>query len=328
MNKKICPLVSVIIPTYNNAGQLGRAIESVVHQSYHNWEIIVIDNNSSDETYEVVNAFRNSKIRYFTIHNNGIVAASRNRGMIESRGDWIAFLDSDDFWFQNKLKVQIELLDKNQEADVLIHDEIRLNLDEKKSRNLIYGPGSNKFYLQLLKYGNCLSPSAVIIKKNFLRMRKIQFSELSKFNTSEDYDFWLRLAKNGAKLRFHHVRLGCYTIHGKNLSSNKVRHFDAIREVLESHISQVENLGVRQNLTKYVATRIYISEFISHLGSHHYMLALDSLGSAFKLSFRNTLHYLTYLITCYFLKTPHLIYWLTTDYLALVLLGSKKVEIK
>ena len=94
MNSYSSPLVSIIIPTYNNAEFLGKALKSVIDQTYGSWEAIVIDNNSTDQTDEVINKFQDIRIKYYKISNYGIIAKSRNLGINLAKGEWIAFLDS------------------------------------------------------------------------------------------------------------------------------------------------------------------------------------------------------------------------------------------
>ena len=113
-------LVSVVIPTYNRAHDLARAVDSVLKQTYPHWEALVIDNHSTDSTSEVVHQFNDKRIRYFEIANNGVIAASRNLGIHHSRGDFIAFLDSDDLWKNDKLGKSIFWL--NSGFDVVYHD--------------------------------------------------------------------------------------------------------------------------------------------------------------------------------------------------------------
>jgi glycosyltransferase involved in cell wall biosynthesis len=96
MNDNASPLVSVVIPTYNHARYLGRALQSVLDQTYKNWEAIVIDNHSTDNTAELIASFADQRITYLKIHNNGVIAASRNAGIRAAKGEWLAFLDSDD----------------------------------------------------------------------------------------------------------------------------------------------------------------------------------------------------------------------------------------
>ena len=91
MNSYSSPFVSIIIPTYNNAEFLGKALKSVIGQTYNSWEAIVIDNNSTDQTDEVINKFQDIRIKYYKISNYGIIAKSRNLGINLAKGEWIAF---------------------------------------------------------------------------------------------------------------------------------------------------------------------------------------------------------------------------------------------
>ena len=93
MNKN---LISIVIPTFNREKKLKKAILSVINQSYTNWELIIVDNNSSDESEALVNSFKNKNIFFYKIDNKGIIAKSRNFGVSISNGDYICFLDSDD----------------------------------------------------------------------------------------------------------------------------------------------------------------------------------------------------------------------------------------
>ena len=114
------PLVSVIMPTYNHAHFLGNALQSLLDQTYTNWEAIIIDNHSEDATDEVVRGFADPRITLLKIHNNGVIAASRNMGIRAAKGKWIAFLDSDDWWSSNKLHVCLDHI--NGKTDFIYHD--------------------------------------------------------------------------------------------------------------------------------------------------------------------------------------------------------------
>ena len=114
------PIVSVVIPTYNRELFLSRALISVVDQSFTRWEAIVVDNHSQDNTDEVIQNFKDSRIKLFKIHNRGVIAASRNLGVRAACGEWIAFLDSDDWWSPIKLERSLQFL--NSGADIVYHD--------------------------------------------------------------------------------------------------------------------------------------------------------------------------------------------------------------
>ena len=102
------PLISVVMPTYNQIEYLKKSIQSVIDQSYKNWEIIVVDNESTDGTYAYLKSVENKSIKIYSIKNYGVIAASRNLGIKHSCGDLIAFLDSDDIWYQHKLQKVVD----------------------------------------------------------------------------------------------------------------------------------------------------------------------------------------------------------------------------
>jgi glycosyltransferase involved in cell wall biosynthesis len=180
--------VSVIIPTYNRGWIIKEAIDSVLAQDYTEFELIVVDDGSTDHTSDVLDSYRNV-IKVFSQKNKG-VSAARNRGIAEASGQFIAFLDSDDLWLSQKLSVQIEFF--NQTPDVLIcqteevwiRNGLRVNPKKrhKKPSGMIFKPS-----LEL-----CLvSPSAVMIQRSL-------FDRVGEFDETlpacEDYDLWLRIS--------------------------------------------------------------------------------------------------------------------------------------
>jgi len=128
------PLVSVIIPAYNRAKTLQRAIESVLAQSYQNFEIIIVDDASTDLTAETIKDFLTPKTRYFKHKNNKGPGAARNTGIKKSKGKFIAFLDSDDQWLPEKLEKQIEIFKKAPKKIALVGtNHYVVSPNEKKS---------------------------------------------------------------------------------------------------------------------------------------------------------------------------------------------------
>ena len=180
--------ISVIIPTYNRCDLLKRAINSVIKQTITPKEIIIVDNGSTDQTYQMVSSLF-PEINYFIEKKRG-VSAARNKGILESKSKWIAFLDSDDTWKPTKLEKQMEYSVFNQDKYRIIHT------DENWYRN-------KKFLNQLKKHkksgGNifknslqlcCISPSSVVLKKQI-------FDDYGLFDENlevcEDYDMWIRI---------------------------------------------------------------------------------------------------------------------------------------
>ena len=228
------PVVSVVIPTYNHAQFLRAALQSVLAQSTVDWEAIVVNNFSQDETIEIVAAFEDSRIRLVNFRNNGIIAASRNHGVQLAHADLVAFLDSDDVWYPRKLERCLDAI--AQGFDLVCHGEA-WTTGAAPARNMFYGPAARAAYRALLFDGNCISTSAVVVKKSILWDAQ-GFSENPRFVTVEDYDLWLRLARDDARIGFVREILGEYRIHGANASKALLRHLDAEIAVIESHFAE------------------------------------------------------------------------------------------
>ncbi len=230
------PHCSIIIPTYNQADFLRDALQSVLDQSYNNYEVVIVNNNSEDHTLHVVNEFKDNRISLVNFSNGGNIAASRNYGLSRARGSHIAFLDSDDLWFPEKLQV---CLDKLQQGfDLVCHSEI-WRYPGGEEREVNYGPESRASYRSLLLRGNCISTSAVLVRRRFIDLCQ-GFSETPDFITAEDYDLWLRIARCGARIGFIRVPHGVYRLHSNNNSSVPLRNMNAVLAVVDSHLSCVD----------------------------------------------------------------------------------------
>ena len=234
------PLISIIIPNYNYAHFLGNAIQSVLDQSYTNWEMLIIDNHSTDNSDEVVKGFNDARIKLLKIHNNGVIAASRNKGILKAKGDWIAFLDSDDIWYPKKLETVMLFSFQNKEIDVFSTNELMVNRKSESSKVLVHGPFENNFYEVLLLKGNRLSPSATLIKHSFLKEKKILFNESVDYIAVEDYDLWLNLAFNKARFMFIDKVLGEFKVHFSNNSGQLLRQRKNFETLLYNHVFRIQ----------------------------------------------------------------------------------------
>jgi teichuronic acid biosynthesis glycosyltransferase TuaG len=240
------PLVSIIIPTYNHAHFLKETLTCVVNQSYINWEVIIVNNYSEDETESVVASFNDQRIKLINFSNNGIIAASRNYGINQAEGTYIAFLDSDDLWSYEKLERCVNFLISSK-CDWVCHSERWFGDDFE--RNVVYGPEGRASFDALLYRGNCISTSAVVIKRALLS--QVQgFSELSEIVTAEDYDLWLRLAQLGAKVHFIDEILGSYRIHSQGQSQAALRNMSAISAVVERVFSSIPPKTIYERLRR------------------------------------------------------------------------------
>ena len=239
-------LFSVVIPTYNQAKFLKKSVNSVLNQSLDNFEIIIIDNFSDDETEKIVKEFKSDKIIYKKNNNNGVIGVSRNEGIRLSSGNWIAFLDSDDYWYNNRVKLISEFIYQQNEkeaCEVITTDEKWVSNENKKFKIYKYGPFTKNFYKKLLIEGNCISNSATVVKKDFLIKNNLQFSENKDFVTVEDYDFYLKLALKGAKFKFIHKVLGEHLFHKDSASSFIDRHLKALEKMIMFHICEIQNFS-------------------------------------------------------------------------------------
>ena len=214
----IKPLVSVVIPTFNRADVLSRAINSVLSQTYDNWEIIIIDNNSSDDTKLLMKSFDNHKIKFFTINNNGLISLSRNLGIKNSNGKYVAFLDSDDWWCSNKLKKSVNVLEKG--VDVTYHD---LFLVTKLSQFFFFRRVRSKklpppVFINLLEKGCVLPHSSVVIRKKVLKELG-GLPEDVEIDNWGDYLGWLKISKITNKFKKIPGVYGYYWSGGGNFTT-------------------------------------------------------------------------------------------------------------
>lgn len=252
-------LVSIVIPTYNHAHFLGRALQSVLDQTYPYWEALVIDNHSQDHTEEVVNSFNDPRIRFLKIHNNGVIAASRNLGLREANGEWIAFLDSDDCWYPKKLETIMAAVESADVHDVLSNDEWMVDIKTGDRQMLRYGPYQDDYYKTLLVEGNRLSPSATVVRRDFIVRHGLVFDESRDYITVEDYGFWLDLARNGARFKFIHDVQGEYVIHETNNSTRLSRHWANCESLLHHHVFDIQQFHPSPDrLWKMVAPRLRV----------------------------------------------------------------------
>ncbi|EMY76149.1 glycosyltransferase-like protein, family 2 [Leptospira weilii serovar Ranarum str. ICFT] len=277
------PLVSIVIPTYNHAHFLKLSLSSVVNQTYQNWEAIVIDNHSIDNTDEVVASFLDSRIRLTKIHNNGVIAASRNKGIQEAKGEWVSFLDSDDLWSLHKLgRIVSEIQKLENQIDVVCNNENMVQFETKERMLLNYGPYENDFYRKMLFYGNRLSTSATTVRRMFLTDKSLLFSETPEFITVEDYDLWLRLAKAKARFLFIPEVLGEYTIHGSNQSASLERHLNHLENLIRHHVFEIQDFeSNKESLWRRFKVRLKFDRGLVYLRERKWIAACNSLVRSF-----------------------------------------------
>ncbi len=199
---------SVIIPTYNRAETLRRALKSLTAQTYKSFEVIVCDDGSTDHTEEVSNSFKGDlDIRYLWEENWGGPARPRNRGIKAAHGEWVCFLDSDDWWYPDKLEVTQKYLEK---ADVLYHDMDMYSSKGKRfvnrhKRRHLHKP----VFEDLLVNANTLPNSGVTARRSIIEQAG-GLAEDKLLVAYEDYDLWIRISRLTDRFIYIPRSLGAY----------------------------------------------------------------------------------------------------------------------
>ena len=190
------PKVSVIVPTYNRANRLEGTLRSIVSQTYQDFELIVVDDGSTDNTSKVIESFPSAQ--YLPMKKNSGVSKARNIGLACAKGEFICFLDSDDLWKEKKLEIQIHWMESNTDNQVCYTDEIWVRNGVRVNQMNKHRKYTGDIFRHCLAL--CIvSPSSVMIRAKL-------FSEIGNFDESlpacEDYDLWLRIA---VKYAFHFI---------------------------------------------------------------------------------------------------------------------------
>jgi glycosyltransferase involved in cell wall biosynthesis len=211
------PLVSIVIPSYNSANYIVEAVESALAQDYSSIEVIVIDDGSTDATKEVLEPYITAnKITYIHQENKG-VSAARNAGIHTAKGMYIAFLDSDDIFYKEKIRLQVEALEAHPEYAVCYSDILHFtdSIPREYYHHTYHYP-SGDIFAALLK-AQFINPLGVLLRKQILD----QFGYFNEaLRTSEDWELWLRLAHGEAKFLYLDKVLAEYRMRvGGNLTS-------------------------------------------------------------------------------------------------------------
>ena len=206
-------LVSIIMPSWNTGRFIAESIQSVINQTYRNWELIIVDDCSTDDTDAVVAAFSDTRIRYLKNVKNSGAAVTRNRAMREAKGEWIAFLDSDDLWAPEKLAKQIGFM-KEHGYVFSYHDYVKIDEESQPLGIYVTGPEivtKRKMY----NYGY---PGCLTFMYSAKAMGLIQIKDIKKNN---DYAILLKLCKK-ADCYLLPENLAQYRIRKKSISHDKL----------------------------------------------------------------------------------------------------------
>lgn len=275
-------LISIILPTFNQGSYLRRAILSVINQSYENWELIIVDNYSSDETEYVVKEFPGNKIKYYKFKNDGVIAKSRNLAIRKSQGEWIAFLDSDDYWLSNKLSDCINLA--SNDIDFIYHDlridrlSIKKSFNEKIVTRQVLKPALR----DLLVNGNLIGNASVLVRRNLIDAVG-GLDESPVMVGSEDYNCWLKIATLTENFLYIPRILGVYLVHDKSVSRKDMEYsyraaINPWLNTLSSNELRIINSRIHLMKVKYFCQcNAYLKSIKIIIMNIKYLLGMNSL---------------------------------------------------
>lgn len=218
-------LVSIIMPSWNTGRFIAESIDSVLKQTYTNWELLIVDDCSTDNTDEIITSYKDNRIKYFKNEHNSGAALTRNKAMREAQGEWIAFLDSDDLWNPEKLEKQINFMKENGYV-FSYHDFEKIDEESKPLNVYVTGPEvvTKK---EMYKYGY---PGCLTFMYSTRAMGLVQIKDIKKNN---DYAILLKLCKI-ADCYLLKENLARYRIRKKSISHDKLTkklksHYDLFR---------------------------------------------------------------------------------------------------
>jgi glycosyltransferase involved in cell wall biosynthesis len=265
------------MPVFNQEKYIGQAIQSVIEQTFLNWEMIIVDNFSTDKTFEIIQSFSDTRIRIHQIQNNGVIARSRNFAIQSSRAKYIAFLDSDDLWSPNKLDHVVPQF--NLGADIVYHDvEIisgeNVGMGTIKSRQI-----KTPQFEDLLMNGNPIVNSSAVIKSSLLYEIGL-LSDASDLAGVEDYNAWLKSARRGASFRHIPEILGFFRVHKESFSALNTsigvprRAFHGVEE----HISEELDRRIESRYWEIRAKTLFREKSFKHSRESFQLAAENALG--------------------------------------------------
>lgn len=272
------PRVSIITPTYNRVHLIGEAVESVLAQTVSDWELLIVDDGSTDNTREVLAVYQSDpRIHYLYQPNQG-QSLARNAALAKARGEFIGFLDSDDIWYFDKLERQLAAFGAHPEVHIVHGDEATIDEQGRELSRENMRRYSGWITPQLLT-DNCVSITTALVRREC-------FDTLGgfdpKYGVADDYELWLRFS---ARYRFHYEPglVAGYRVMAAQISSDKRRRFAANEQIIQDFLARDGNCLSRAEL-RWGLARFYArkARYFAAVGERR--TALGAIGRALGLA--------------------------------------------
>jgi glycosyltransferase involved in cell wall biosynthesis len=237
------PLISIIMNCYNGDKYLKKSINSILQQSYNNWELIFWDNQSTDKSKKILLSYKDKRVKYFKSNSFLNLYHARNLAISEAKGKYICFLDTDDWWIKKKLQIQVDLINKNKKINFIFSNLYIFDQIKKTNKLYINNDIPNGKITQLLLDEYKIGMSTILMSKKLFKKRKFNNS----FNIIGDFDFFISLSINEI---FFYIKepLAFYREHNDNYSKKLNVYADELKKWL--NINSLKMFKLKLSLTK------------------------------------------------------------------------------
>ncbi len=284
---------SIILPTYNRASMISRAIESVINQSFTNWELIIVDDGSTDNTKGIVDSFIKSdkRIKYF-YQENSERSAARNNGISKAKGDWICFLDSDDLYHNNHLETFFNFISEHQFKKGLFFSGVSYGKYDE-SQQYYDNSGKNNLEFVLL---NTIGVPRACCHKTILLENKFD----NKIRIGEDKELWSRIVQNYSL--FFHEKKTFIEIEHSNRSINIL----SKKEQLISYRIIKSNCIIRKSIKGFLLSNIYFTISKAYIQKNNKLKAIINLLISISVNLKNiqTKHKILLILSLLYIYKP------------------------
>jgi glycosyltransferase involved in cell wall biosynthesis len=262
------PLVSIVLPVYNGEKYLAESLDSVFAQTYQNWELVIINDGSTDGTENLILNYHDKRIRYFPNEGNKGIIFSLNRGIRESNGLYIARLDADDIALPGRIEKQVEFLSGNPEFSMCGSYFQTIDSNGRLLKNVEF-PANNRDAQSFLLLHNCFCHSAIMMRTNIAK--ELKYDE--KFQVCEDYDLWYRISRTGKILNLP-VYTTQYRVHENNMTTRK-------SEIMFIHVNKInkrilDDLGIEYSSSELDAHSNALSYNASYFANPESIRTLEN----------------------------------------------------